>query len=282
MRLQKHLCLSILSVWLTFFCIPAQMHPASQAAQTDAEVQATKGKSAGPPPSSQQSASSPGWQTAAWLHHGLRKTSGTLTINGAGLDFRPEKGSSIRWAFADIQTLYLLPRQITVTGYKQRGKILPERLVRRKVTFPGDKRFQFDLGSNLPPTLAAELAKSVGRPVRNGDPEPEFPSSAEIPARHRAALGGTISNGILRILDGGVEYLSKSPEDSRNWCWVDIQEITHQDPYHLIVFAYRETYSFDLKEPLQQKTYDRLTDEVYRHHQEVGGATGTDNQGKSE
>ncbi len=60
--------------------------------------------------------------------------------------------------------------------------------------------------------------------------------------------------------------MTKSAQDSRSWRWADIQTMTNQDPYHLILFGYRETYSFDLKEPLPPGLYDRVTDEVYGHN----------------
>jgi len=214
------------------------------------------------------------WQSPAKLHRGLRKASGTLIINGAGLEFRPDKGRSIRWDFVDIQTLYVLPRRITVTGYEKRRRILPKKLVSGTVTLPGAQQFRFDLGTNLPPTVAAELAKGVRRPVRNGDPPQGDASIATIPAHHRTGLGGTKSNGILRFRDEGIDYVANSVHDSRSWRWADIQTLSSPDPFHLTVFGYLETYSFDLKQPLQQKIYDRLNDEVYRHHEELGKTTG--------
>lgn len=203
----------------------------------------------------QESATSLRWRSSAKLHHGLAKVSGTLIIDGAGVEFRPDKGSSIRWPFVEIQTLYIQARRITVTGYEERGRLRP-----------GNKQFRFDLGTDLPPAVAAELAKNAGRPVRNGNPQPEAPSIATLPAHHRTGFGGTKSNGILRFREEGIDYVTRSHKDSRSWRWADIQTITNQDRYHLIVFGYRETYSFDLKQPLPPGLYDRLTDEVYDHN----------------
>jgi hypothetical protein len=183
-----------------------------------------------------------------------------LIFDTKGIEFRPGNGSPVRWPFVDIQTLYILPRRITVIGYEKRGRLRP-----------GTKLFRFDLGSNLPQAVAAQLAKSVGKPVRNGDLMPESSSIAMLPARHRTALGGTKSNGVLQFRDEGIEYISHSANDSRSWRWTDIQTLTSADPFKLTVFGYIETYSFDLKQPLDQTTYDRLTDEVYRHHEELRG-----------
>lgn len=202
------------------------------------------------------------WQGPARLEHGVARlrrslggTRGTLTLSDKGVDFRPEKGSSLHWPFFEIQTADLWSGRLILTSYERRGKFRP-----------GVRRYRFDLAKEMPPTVAAEFVARIGRPVRNGNPERHLPGFAEIPARHRTAFGGTVSNGILRIHEGGIEYVSKSHKDSRNWRWGDIQEITNQDPYHLIVFGYRETYSFDLKGPLPPGLYDRLTDEVYDHN----------------
>ena len=105
--------------------------------------------------------------------------------------------------------------------------------------------------------------KSVGRPVRNlsaGGCQLRLPPPATV-----LASGGTKSNGTLRFREEGIDYVTKSSQDSRSWRWADIQTIANQDPYHLIVFGYRETYSFDLKEPLPPELYDRVTDAVYEH-----------------
>lgn len=238
---------------------------------SDIWAQAANGNDSASLPALTGSASSARWQSAAKLHRGLGKTSGTLIIDGAGLEFRPDKGSSIRWAFVDIQTLYVLPRRITVTGYEKRGRLRP-----------GTKQFRFDLATDLPPAVAAELANSVGRPVRNGDPQPEASSIATLPVHHRTGFGGTKSNGILRFREDGIDYVTKSNKDSRSWRWTDIQTLTSSDPFHLTVFGYLETYSFDLKQPLQQRIYDRLTGEVYRHHEELRKTSGTGNQGTTE
>ncbi len=221
----------------------------------DIRTQAARGNNSASLPPSQQSASSVRWQSLAKLHRGLAKVSGTLIIDGTGVEFRPDKGSSIRWTFVEIKTLYIQARRITVTGYEKRGRLRT-----------GTKQFRFALGTDLPAAVAAELAKSVGRPVRNGNPQPEVSSIATLPAQHRTAFGGTKSNGILRFREEGIDYVTTSNQDSRSWRWTDIQTITNQDRYHLIVFGYRETYSFDLKQPLPLGLYDRLTDEVYDHN----------------
>ncbi len=66
--------------------------------------------------------------------------------------------------------------------------------------------------------------------------------------------------------DEGIDYLTSQPDDSRSWRWDDIRTLSNPDAYHLILFGYRDTYSFDLKQPLTQELFDRLSDQVYTHN----------------
>ncbi len=127
----------------------------------EVRTQAAQSNNSATRPLPPETESSVRWQSSAKLHHGLGKEPGTLIIDGAGVEFRPNKGSSIRWPFVEIQTLNVQPRRITVTGYEKRGWLRP-----------GTKQFRFDLETDLPSSVAAELAKSIGRPLRNGNPQP--------------------------------------------------------------------------------------------------------------
>lgn len=208
----------------------AQATPATQPAQRSATIQA--------------------WQASARLHHGLRTTPGTLMFNEAGVHFRPLKGESLNWTFPEIQTFYLTPHELGVRSYVNRGWHLP-----------GVKTFRFTIASAVPPRVAAELATRVGKPSRNADPDPNVPGFGTIPARHPAVLGG--SNGVLRFHLDGINYVAVPGSDSRTWRWEDIQTLAHPDPYHLTVGGYRETYRFELKQPMSEALFDQLWDSVY-------------------
>lgn len=199
----------------------------------------------------------PNWKAAARLHRGISKTSGTLIVDNQGINFQPDKGNSVRWSFEEIESLQLGARLLIVKTYESRGWHRP-----------GTRQLHFTLQSNIPPALAAVLVERVQKPSRNGDPVEKRAGFASLPAHHRSAWGGG-SNGVLRFHDGGIDYVSQTGKDGRSWRWADIQTLTSPDPFHLTVFGYIETYSFDLKQPLQQKIYDRLTDEVYLHHEEL-------------
>jgi hypothetical protein len=215
------------------------------------------------PATSPEPASAVRWQSSAKLHRGLAKMSGSLIINGAGIEFRPDKGSSIRWPFVEIQTLFIQPRRLMVTGYEKRGRLRP-----------GTKQFRFDLGSDLQPAVAEGLATSAGRPVRNGVPPPEASSIATLPAHHRTGFGGTKSNGVLRFREAGIDYVTKTAQDSRSWRWSDIQTLANPDRYHLRVGGYLETFEFDLKQPMTGDLFDRLWDHLYARDLNVATSRG--------
>lgn len=240
---RRHLCFltSIALAVSTAAVLPSEAIPANQPARRSTTIQA--------------------WQSPARLHHCLRTTPGTLMFDEAGVHFRPLKGKPVNWTFSEIQTFYLAPRKLKLKSYANRGRRLP-----------GVKTFRFTLASAVPPPVAAELATRVGKPSHNADPNPDLPGFATIPARHPALLGG--SNGVLRFRQDGINYVAVPGSDSRSWRWGDIQTLAHSDPYSFTVGGYRETYSFELKQPMSQALFDRLWDYVYGHGLQLGIRSG--------
>ncbi|HEV2385632.1 MAG TPA: hypothetical protein VGS20_00100 [Candidatus Acidoferrales bacterium] len=191
------------------------------------------------------------WNSPARLRHFGRSTKGTLIFGETGVVFRPAKGATLRWPFAEIQTFDLLtPRRLVLRDYQNRSWHRH-----------GERSFWFDLGTPMPPAVAAALASRVGKPARNGDPDPAAPSFAAIPARHRTFWGGT--NGTLLFGAGGIEYATTTGEGGRSWRWSDIDTLANPDPYHFTLTGYRETFDFELKEPMAGPLFDRLWDYVY-------------------
>lgn len=191
------------------------------------------------------------WQSQAKLHKRLTKTTGTLLLSTDGIEFRPSKGPRLRWPFFEIKTFDLLnPRRLVLTGYQNRSWHRH-----------GERKYRFDLATPMPPTVSTELAIRVGKPVRNGDPNPTMPSFAVIPARHPTLWGGT--NGRLRFGADGIEYVTTAGEGGRSWRWSDIDTLANPDPYHFTITGYRETFYFQLKEPMSRAIFDRLWDRLY-------------------
>ncbi|MGH9397642.1 MAG: hypothetical protein ACRD18_12415 [Terriglobia bacterium] len=188
------------------------------------------------------------WRTPARLRQRLNSRRGTIEIGSQGVEFRAAKGPSLKWSFVDIQSFYVSRHRLEIRGYASRGWRLP-----------GEKAYRFDLSRAVPPEVAASLAARVGKPSRNGDPNPHLPAYASIPARHSTRTGG--SNGTLRFNRKGIDYVSG--RDSRSWRWADIQTLAHPSAYQFTVGGYRETYSFELKQPMPQALFDRLWDAVY-------------------
>lgn len=191
------------------------------------------------------------WESQARLHHLFGRKSGRLTLSQAGIEFLPISGAALRWPFEEIKTFDLLnPRRLVITDYQNRSWHRS-----------GERQFRFDLNTPMPPNVAAELARDVGKPARNGNPNPSATSFATIPARHPTFWGGT--NGTLRLGDNGIQYVTTTGKGGRSWRWSDIDTLANPDPFHLTVTGYRETFDFELKEAMSPRLFDRLWDQLY-------------------
>jgi len=199
----------------------------------------------------QQAASerpSPFWQSPAKLRRAVGSEKGDLLVGANGIEFRSGKGQTLKLSYLEMQTFHLSPHSLVIETYQNRRKHMP-----------GVERLRFEMTESVSPQVAADLAKEVQRPSQNAVPDPAA-QGIVIPAHHRSLAGGT--NGILRFRDGGIDYVTGAPDDSRSWRWADLQTLSSPDPYHLLAFGYRDTYSFDLKELLPQSLYYRLVDEI--------------------
>lgn len=199
------------------------------------------------------------WTAGAREHRAVpgMKAVGKLTVDDHGVTFRAKNSRVQHWTYEEIQTATLGPHRVVIETY-----------LNRSLHRPGVQHFRFDLSRALPPAVAAELAVRIGRPVQNVDPDASAPAVAAIAVRHRGLVHGT--NGMLRFRTAGIDYVTHAKGDSRGWRWADIQALSEPDPYHLYVFGYRDTYTFDLKAPLSRKLFDHATDEIYRAA-EAGG-----------
>ena len=202
------------------------------------------------PRTSQGSTTITGWQSPANLKHLVTKTRGTLVINDQGLEFRPDKGLPVRWSYVDIQSFHLTAHSLDLETYQNRSWHLH-----------GDRTFHFKLKDSMPSGVAEEFARRVQKPAKDGIPNPHAPAFANLPARRRTLGGGT--NGVLRFRKDGIDYVTASGRGSRSWRWSDIETIAHPDPWHFSVEGYRETFDFELKQPMSQKLFDQLWDKVY-------------------
>lgn len=188
------------------------------------------------------------WESPARLHRAMGTEKGNLRINNKEIEFLSTKGRSFKWPFVEVQTFFLAPHSLAIETYKN-----------RKHHLPGMQRFRFDLDQTVSPEIAAELSRKVGRPSQNAVPD-QASQGIVILAHHRTLSGGT--NGSLRFTTSGIDYVTDVRDDSRSWRWADLQTLSDPDPYHLLVFGYRDTYAFDLKDPLPQSMFYRMVDAV--------------------
>jgi len=191
------------------------------------------------------------WKSPARLHHFAGKDKGDLSIDANGIEFRQRKGEPMKIPYVEVQTFELESHRLTVKTYRNRKMGL------------GVAQYRFDLVQTVPPSVAAELASSVRKPSQNSVPDPDS-QAVTVAAHHRTARGGT--NGVLRFHEGGIDYVSSASGDSRSWRWGDLQTLSAPDPYHLLVFGYRDNYTFDLKEILPQSLYYRSVDSIDAHN----------------
>ena len=191
------------------------------------------------------------WKTAAKWHRGLKTAVvGTLLLDGDGVEFRSAKFTH-RWKYLEIHSFDLSRRELTLLTYQNRAWYEA-----------GERPFRFTLDEGgLPPEIAAQFTERVGKPVRNGAPLLTTSAVEEIPAHHRVWRGG--SNGMLRLKEDGIDYVTDNRRDSRSWRWADIQTIANPSVYELRVTAFREIVEFDLKQPLPRPVFERMWDRLY-------------------
>ena len=195
-------------------------------------------------------ASSDRWQASAQWHRLFKKSvRGSLSIGDRGIEFHSARFNG-HWPYIEIHTFDLSPHELTLTTYENRDW-----------REPGERRYRFTFTGSIPPEVAATLTTRVPKPVLDDVPIATAEAFEEIPAHLRARFGG--SNGMLRLKDGGIDYVSENGRDSRSWRWADIQTIANPNPYELRITAYREIAEFELKRPLPRAQFERLWDRLY-------------------
>jgi hypothetical protein len=202
------------------------------------------------------------WQSRAKLRRGFKAATGTLIFNDKGIAFRSDDArASLVWPYVEVRTFAITSNRLVLTDYGNRDHHLP-----------GERRFRFEADTPVPASIASELSRRINKPDINGDPDPQSITFFTIPARHGTRFGGT--NGTLRFREDGIDYVAPGGGDSRSWRWADIQTLANPTPYQLRVGGYRETYEFDLKQPMSRDLFDRLWDHVYTQDLNVGNEPG--------
>jgi len=186
--------------------------------------------------------------------HALGSCQGKLILSDHAISYDASNGKhSQRWPHLDIQRLDVSSTRVWFETFQSQGW---EKLKR-------DKAFEFRL---LEGQLTAEtqefLRSKLSRPMvarligANGS------DVRLLSVRHRHRLGGC--EGQLRVEKDRLLYSTDLARDKRAWRFDEIETIGSPDPYHLRVTTYNETFTFDLKKALEEKTYRFLWAKVHR------------------
>jgi len=186
--------------------------------------------------------------------HSLGSCEGKLVASDKEIRYEATNGNHSRtWAYIDIQKLDVVsPTRLALKTFESQSWKKLER----------DRAFDFSLleGKITPDQqefLRAKLSRPmVARLVEKAD------HSIPLPVRHRHRLGGC--EGQLSVEDERLIYLTDHASDNRVWKLREIETIGSPDPYHLRVTTYNETFTFDLKSPLDPRLYDALWKKIYR------------------
>ena len=186
--------------------------------------------------------------------HTLGSCEGSLSVTDREIQYEATDGKHSRtWAYIDIQKLDVASRtRLVLKTFESQSWWKLER----------DKVFDFSLieaeiTTEQQEFLRAKLSRPmVARLVEKGE------CSTLLLVRHRHNLGGC--EGQLSVEEERLIYLTDHASDNRAWKLRDIETIGSPDPYHLRVTTYNETFTFDLKSPLDPKVYDSLWKKIYR------------------
>src|SRR5262249_47361289 len=187
--------------------------------------------------------------------HTLRSCQGKLTMADQEIRYEASDGKhSQAWSYIDIQKLDVVsPTQIILKAFesaswKKVGK---------------DKTFEFKLTEGQLTVADQEFLRSkLSRPMVARLTDHKEKTLSAIPVRHRHRVGGC--QGHLQVEEDRLVYSSDRSNDNRIWKLSEIETIGSPDPYHFRVTTYNETFTFDLKSPLDSKIYDRLWKKIYR------------------
>jgi hypothetical protein len=186
--------------------------------------------------------------------HTLRNCEGKLIASDKEIRYEATSGKhSWTWAYIDIQKLDVAsPTRVVLKTFESQSWKKLER----------DKVFDFSLlEGKISPDHQEFLRAKLSRPMVARLVE-KATNSTLLLVRHRHRLGGC--EGQLSVEEERLIYLTDHSSDNRAWKLREIETIGSPDPYHLRVTTYNETFTFDLKAPLDQKVYDSLWKKIYR------------------
>ena len=187
--------------------------------------------------------------------HALGSCQGKLVVSDREIRYEASDGKhSQSWPYIDIQKIDVVSAtQLTLKTFKStRWKKLGK-----------DEALEFSLIEGQLTAANQEFLRSkLSRPMVARLTEPKEATSAAFPVRHRHRVGGC--EGHIQVEEDRLAYSTDRSNDNRVWKLSEIETIGSPDPYHLRVTTYNETFTFDLKAPLDSKIHDSLWKKVYR------------------
>jgi hypothetical protein len=187
--------------------------------------------------------------------HSLGSCEGKLVLTDRDIRYEASNGKHSRsWAYIDIQKLDVAsPMRLVLKTFESHSWKKLE----------SDKVFEFSLlDAKLGPEQQEFLRERLKRPMVARLAEKSDQDFDILLVRHRHRLGGC--EGQLSVEEERLIYLTDHAKDNRVWKLRDIETLGAPDPYHLRVTTYNETFTFDLKSPLDPKVYDSIWRKVYR------------------
>ncbi len=194
--------------------------------------------------------------------HFWRKGSGTLTIDQEGIAYTSEKddGHNTDWSYVNIQEVKIeSPQRISIRTYDDvwwklnRERTLHFELVEGEMS---DEVVNF-LRERLPSVLVSAVFS------------PPDDAAYRVPVKHKHAFGRGCE-GQLQFSDNGVYYNASNSDHSRFWPMEDIESLGRMSGTNIRVTAWEHSHSgsirnfqFQLKEPMDGNTYERLWRKVY-------------------
>jgi hypothetical protein len=186
---------------------------------------------------------------------------GELVITTEGVRYRSEDGEhGGTWAYRDIRLFEILsPTRVRIHTYEDIPRLLGK-----------DKTFTLEIvRAELTREVSEFLRGRIARPFVTAFADEEGPPVAEVAVKHNHRLGGC--QGVLRIYKGRLVFAARDGDHSRSWRWTDLRGLGRADQYRLEVVTYEpqfggqgRSYTFALKEPLADETFDLMWTSVYR------------------
>ena len=181
---------------------------------------------------------------------------GNLTVSESGLTFQTPK-AEWSWEWTDVQLLdRVSPTRLDVLTYEDSA-----------IRLGRDRRYRFELASELSDELWQTVRARFGRPVTDRAAAPAETPKLAVPVKRLRGWFG--SEGRLVFLEDRIKYETDADTRARSWRFgKEIESVWSADPYQLEVHVREagrrpEVYRFELKERLPAEVYRDLKLRLY-------------------